>query len=181
MNSQKNKKKKQSNMDFRFMSFFFKIRDLVKSPMIKIKKANIKSGNFVLDYGCGPGSFTLAAAKVVGTSGKVYAADLNPLAINKIKKITQKSRFTNIKTILTDCNTGLGDNSIDVVICFDTFHHVNDQENLLKEFYRVLKPKSTLSLDDHHMQEDEILSKVTEQGLFELMEEKEKQFLFTKK
>jgi ubiquinone/menaquinone biosynthesis C-methylase UbiE len=181
MNSQKNKKKQQSNIDFRFMSFFFKIRDLVKSPVIKIKKAYIKSGDIVLDYGCGPGSFTIPAAEIVGSSGKVYAADLNPLAINKVKKIALKKGLTNIKTILTDCNTGLGDNSIDVVICFDTFHHVNDQDNLLKEFHRILKPKSTLSLDDHHMQEDEILFKITEQGLFKLVEEKDKQFLFTKK
>jgi ubiquinone/menaquinone biosynthesis C-methylase UbiE len=184
MKSQKNKKRKkkqQSNMDFRVMSFMFKIRDLFKSPMIKIEKANIKPGDIILDYGCGPGSFTLAAAKVVGSSGKVYAADLNSLAINKVKKIALKKELTNIKTILTDCNTDLGDNSIDVVICFDTFHHVNDQYNLLKELYRVLKPKSTLSLDDHHMKEDEIILKITEYGFFELSEKKDKQFLFTKK
>jgi ubiquinone/menaquinone biosynthesis C-methylase UbiE len=184
MNCQKNKIKKkqqQSNIDFKFMSFFFKIRDLFISPMIKIEKTNIKSGDIVLDYGCGPGSFTLAAAKVVGSSGIVYAADINPLAINKLKKNALKKGLPNIKTILTDCNTGLEDNSIDIVICFDTFHHVNDQNSLLKEFYRVLKPKSTLSLDDHHMKEDEIISKITEHGLFELSEKKDEQYLFTKK
>jgi len=184
MNSQMNnkkKKKQQSNIDFKFMSFFFKIRDLFKSPMIKIAKSNIKPGDIVLDYGCGPGSFTLAAAKVVGSSGIVYAADINPLAINKVKKNALKKGLTNIETILTENNTGLIDNSIDVVICFDTFHHINDQDSLLKEFYRVLRPKSTLSLDDHHMQEDEIISKITGQGLFELSEEKDEQYLFTKK
>ena len=184
MNSHKNKKKKkkkQSNIDFKFMSFFFKIRDLFKSPRIKIEKANIKSGDNVLDYGCGSGSFTLAAAKVVGSSGKVYAADINPLAIKKVKKSAKKKGLTNIETILTDCNTGLENNSIDMIICFDTFHHVNDQESLLKEFYRVLKPKSALFLDDHHMKEDEIISKITERGFFELSEKKGEQYLFIKK
>ena len=163
------------------MSFFFKIRDKFKTPMLKIEKSNIKLGDLVLDYGCGPGSFTIAAAETVGPSGKVYTADINSLAIKKAKKAALKKGFNNIETILTDCNTGLGDNSIDVVMCFDTIHHVDDQESLLSEFHRVLKPNSTLSLDDHHMEEDEIISKVTEQGLFELADKKEKLYLFTKR
>ncbi|MFX1336973.1 MAG: class I SAM-dependent methyltransferase [Promethearchaeota archaeon] len=185
MNSQekgtKKPKKTQSNIDFRFMSFFFKIRDIFKSPMIKIEKANIKQGNKVLDYGCGPGSFAIAAAEVVGSSGKVYAADINPLAIKKIKKATLKKGLSNIETILTDCNTGLGDNSIDVILCFDTIHNVDDKESLLKEFHRVLQPDSILALDDHHMEEDEIISKITEGGLFELSNKKENLYLFIKR
>jgi ubiquinone/menaquinone biosynthesis C-methylase UbiE len=34
----------------------------------------------------------------------------------------------------------LADNSVDRVICFDVFHHVPNQEEMLSEFYRVLKP-----------------------------------------
>jgi len=177
----KKRKKHQSNIDFKFMSFFFKIRDKLKAPMLKIEKTNTKPGDIVLDYGCGPGSFTIAAAETVGSSGKVYAADINSLAIKKVKKAALKKGLNNIETILTDGNTGLGDNSIDVVICFDTIHHVDDQESLLREFHRVLKPNSTLSLDDHHMEEHEIISKITDQGLFELADKKEKLYLFTKR
>ena len=181
-NSEKKKRKKhQSNIDFKFMSFFFRVRDKLKAPMVKIEKAKIKPGDIVLDYGCGPGGFTIAAAQVVSSSGKVYAADINSLAIKKVKKAALKKGLNNIETILTDCNTGLGDMSIDVVICFDTIHHVDDQESLLREFHRVLKPNSILSLDDHHMEEDDIISKITEHGLFELVDKKEKQYLFTKK
>ncbi len=175
------KKKHQSNINFKFMLFFFKIRDKLKAPMIKIEKTNIKPGDTVLDYGCGPGDFTVAAAEVVGSSGKVYAVDINLLAIKRVKKSALKKGLNNIETILTDCNIGLGDNSIDVVICFDTIHHVNDQESLLREFHRVLKPNSNLSLDDYHMEEDEIISKITEQGIFELADKKEKLYLFTKR
>lgn len=33
----------------------------------------------------------------------------------------------------------LPDNSVDRIICFDTFHHVPNQEDVLAEFFRVLK------------------------------------------
>ena len=162
------------------MSFFFKVRDIIKSPMIKIEKVNIKPGDIVLDYGCGPGSFTLAAAEIVSPSGKVYAADVNAIAIKKVQKSASKKGLDHIETIQTDCNTGLKDESINVVMCFDTIHHVDDPKGLLREFYRVLKPHSSLALDDHHLEEEEIIELITEQGFFELADKKEKLYLFIK-
>ena len=172
--------KKQSNMDFKFMTFFFRIRDFFKPPIGKIKKAGITDGNVVLDYGCGPGSYTISAAKTVTPNGKVYAADINPLAIKAVKKKALKYDLKNIETIITDCNTGLDNNSVDVVFCFDVMHAIEDKESILKEFHRVLKPKGTFSFDDHHSEESEIESLVTSNGLFSLVEKKEKQFNFTK-
>ena len=66
-------------------------------------------------------------------------------------------------------------------MCFDTFHDVHDKDSLLREFHRVLKSDSTLAFDDHHLNEDEIITKITENGLFSLAEKKEKLYLFIKK
>lgn len=172
--------KSQSNLDFRFMSFFFKIRDFFKSPMKKVDKAEIKSGDFVLDYGCGPGSYSFAAAEIVGPSGKIFAADIHTLAIKKVNKKAMKKGLENIITIETDCKTGLDDNYIDVIMCFDVLHDIKDKESILKEFHRVLKLDSRLSFDDHHMKENEIIETITAQGLFKLVEKKEKIYNFSK-
>ena len=180
MNNKKDSRK-QSNIDFRFMSFFFKIRDKIRPPSIKIEKARIKSGDIVLDYGCGPGSFSLAAVDVVGPAGKVIAVDVNPLAINKVKEKAAKIGLDNIETIITDCKTDLDTESIDVIICFDVLHDVKDRECILNEFYRLLKLDSRLSVDDHHSKEEEILSLITGNGLFELEEKIGKLYNFKKK
>jgi len=172
--------KSQSNLDFRFMSFFFKIRDFFKSPMKKVDKAEIKSGDFVLDYGCGPGSYSFAAAEIVGSSGKIFAADIHPLAIKKVNKKAMKKGLENIITIETDCKTRIDDNYIDVIMCFDVLHDIKDKESILKEFHRVLKLDSRLSFDDHHMKENEIIEVITAQGLFKLVEKKEKIYNFSK-
>jgi ubiquinone/menaquinone biosynthesis C-methylase UbiE len=174
------KNKNQSNLDFRFMSFFFKIRDKFHPPIEKIKKANIKQGSIILDYGCGSGSYTIAAAEEVGSNGKIFAADIHPLALKKVSKRARKRGFINIETIQTNCATGLDTESIDGVICFDVLHHLTNKDNILKEFHRVLKPNSILSFDDHHMEEDKILDFITSEGLFKLSDKKDKQYNFTK-
>lgn len=174
------KSKYQSNLDFRFMSFFFKIRDKFHPPMEKIRKAEIKEGDIVLDYGCGPGSYTIAAAERVGENGNIFAADIHPLAIEKVKQKAKKLGFKHIETIQTDCDTGLKDESVDVVICFDVLHGIPDKNLLLREFHRVLKPNATLSVDDHHSEESKIIDTITAGNLFKLLDKKDKQFNFLK-
>lgn len=74
-----------SNLHFRFMSFAFKFRDFFKPRKNVLRGVDIRPGFHVLDYGCGPGSYTVIAAKLVGNSGKVYALDIHPLAIQKVQ------------------------------------------------------------------------------------------------
>ncbi|MFX0032035.1 MAG: class I SAM-dependent methyltransferase [Candidatus Hodarchaeota archaeon] len=175
-----NKDKAQSDIGFRGMSFFFRIRDKFYPPIEKVEKAGIKPGDFVLDYGCGPGSYAIAAAEKTGPSGMVFAVDIHPLAIKKVKIKANKKKLDNIDTIQTDCKINLEDNSIDVIICFDVLHGIEDKECILKEFFRLLKPNSILSFDDHHMNENEIIAIITSKNLFKLIEKKDKQYNFIK-
>ena len=43
----------------------------------------IKTGQIVVDYGCGPGRYTIEMAQLVGASGKVIAVDLVELALEE--------------------------------------------------------------------------------------------------
>lgn len=169
-----------SNFSFRGMDFLFKIRDRFRSPVKKIVEAEIKSGMQVLDFGCGPGSYSIAAAEVVGETGKVYAVDIHPLAIERVQQRALKKGLKNIEAIRTDCHTGLPNNSIDLILMFDVFHQLKNPDKILEELARILKPNAYLALDDHHMKEAEILSKVTTGGLFKLGASKKLVYLFLK-
>ena len=177
----KRNNKPQSNLDFKMMSFCFSIRDRFKDPINKIKRTTIRVGDSVLDYGCGSGSYSIIAAEMVGPTGKVFSADIHPLAIKKVIKKASKKGLKNIDTILTDCATYLEDNSIDVIICFDTLHALGNLREHMLEFYRVLKPDGSLSVDDHHSEENEIISKIQENGLFKLLDKQDKIYNFIKK
>jgi ubiquinone/menaquinone biosynthesis C-methylase UbiE len=160
--------KPMSNFHFRFMSLGFWFRDTFLPPKNILKEAGIKPGFSVLDYGCGPGGYSIAAAGIVGDSGKVYALDVHPLAVRMVQDTARKRGLTNVKTILSDCGTGLPDDSIDIVLLYDTLHILNDPGGVLEEIHRVLRPKGILSISDHHMTKDEITSRTTAKDLFSL-------------
>ncbi len=170
----------ESNFGFRVMSFIFKLRDFFLPRKDVLKEVRIKSGFSVLDYGCGPGSYIIATTELVGESGKVYALDIHPLAVEKVRDIAAKRQLTNVEAILSDCKTGLPEHSVDVVLLYDTFHDLSDQNGVLKELHRILKRDGILSFSDHHMKEDEILTKITIGGLFRLFEKGERTYSFVK-
>ena len=165
-----------SDLHFRFMSLGYIFRDMIQSPKEKVAEASINPGFYVLDYGCGPGSYALAAAERVGKSGRVYALDIHPLAVQAVQKKASKKRLKNVETILSDCKTGLEDNTIDVVLLYDILHGLDNPQKVLQELHRILKPGGTLSVSDHHMEEEEILSIIT--GLFSLSEKNERTYTF---
>jgi len=172
--------KVESNLGFKFMALGYRFRDLRLPRKNILEEVGIKPGFHVLDYGCGPGSYIMPLAELVGESGKVYALDIHPLAIQRVQDIASKKRLTNVETILSDCQTGLPDNSLGVVLLYDIFHHLSDPDVVLKELHRVLKPDGILSFGDHHMKEKEIVAEVTKDQLFRLLKKGERTYTFLK-
>ena len=169
-----------TDLSFRFMSLLFKLRDYLKPRCDILMEAGIRQGFNVLDYGCGPGSYTVIAAELVGITGKVYALDIHPFAVKKVRNLASKKGLENIATILSDRETGLENGSVDVVLLYDVFHGLGDPKGVLQEIHRVLRPDGLLSFSDHHMKKAEIISKVTKTGLFKLTGEGAKTYSFLK-
>ena len=172
--------KPMSNSHFRFMSLGYKFRDFFSPRKNVLQEVGIIPGFHLLDYGCGPGGYIIPLAELVGKSGKLYALDIHPIAIQKVQSIASKKRLTTVETILSDCATGLPDESIDVALLYDTLHGLSKPNEVLAELHRVLKPNGVLSFNDHHMKEDEIISKVTDKGLFKLSRKGERVYNFSK-
>jgi len=172
--------KPEPNFHYKLMALFFKFRDFFLPRMNIVKEVGIEPGFHVLDYGCGPGSYIVPLAKLVGESGKIYALDIHPLAIQMVQDIGERKGLKNIETIHSDCATGLENGAIDVVLLYDTYHDVTNPDGVLEELHRVLKPDSVLSLTDHHMKEDEILSQITRNNLFVLSRKGKKTYSFSK-
>ena len=160
--------KLKSNLDFRLMSTQYKFRDLLLPRIEILKEVGIEPGFSVLDYGCGPGSYVTPIAELVGESGKIYALDIHPLAIRMVQGIALRKKLKNVETILSNCETRLPDNSIDIVLLYDIFHGLSEPKKILKELHRVLKSNGILSFNDHHMKDNEVKAKLIDGGFFKL-------------
>jgi ubiquinone/menaquinone biosynthesis C-methylase UbiE len=170
----------ESNFSFKIMAYMYKIRDFI-TPRIKVlEEVGIKPGADVLDYGCGSGAYLMPLINLTGNSGQIYALDIHPMAIEMVKKIVSDKGLMNVKTILSDCNTGLSENSLDVVLLYDVFHDLGNQSEVLRELHRILKSDGLLSFSDHHMKDKEIILKITNGNLFRLLKKGRKTYTFSK-
>jgi ubiquinone/menaquinone biosynthesis C-methylase UbiE len=165
---------------FRTMCLMCKFRDLFLPRKKILRELDIKPGFRILDFGCGPGSYSIVAARLVGSSGKVFALDIHPLAVRRVEKLALRKGLTNIETIQSDCATGLKEESIDVAFLYDILHHLSEPDAVLKELHRVLKPDGILSVNDHHLKEEEIRFKISDGGLFRLSKKGKKVHNFAK-
>jgi ubiquinone/menaquinone biosynthesis C-methylase UbiE len=99
------------------------------------------NGMTVLDFGCGPGYFTIEIAALVGQSGRVFAVDLQE---GMLQLVRQKIAKTGLETriILHKCETdriGLTD-KVDFALVFYVLHEIPDQKAFFTELTSILKP-----------------------------------------
>jgi len=74
------------------IKFWFMSRKMMRRQQkadVVLAGVGIKSGDSVLDFGAGPGVFSLAAAKLVGANGYVYSLDIVPAAARKVTKLAR--------------------------------------------------------------------------------------------
>jgi ubiquinone/menaquinone biosynthesis C-methylase UbiE len=114
------------------MAAEFKIRDTLKPRKNIIEEVGIKEGFKVLDFGCGPGGYVLPTSKLIGKTGKLFALDVKPVAIDMVKNIIKKNNLKNVETILSNCNTGLPDDILDIALLYDVFHDLENQNAVLQ-------------------------------------------------
>ena len=93
----------------------------------------------ILDAGCGQGkSFqylhkTFAPQRLIGL-------DADPLSL-EMSRAEAARQGIDIELIGSDCaQLDVPDDSVDILFCHQTFHHLVQQDRALAEFYRVLKP-----------------------------------------
>ena len=162
------------------MSAEFRIRDWLHPPIKILQEAGVHRGMTVLDFGCGPGGFSLAAAQLVGPEGLVFAVDIHPLAVKSVQRAANKEGVNNIRTILGDGISEIRDGTVDIALCYDVLHDLQQPATILAEFHRVLQTDGVLSVSDHHMREAPLLAAVTGGSLFYLDGSKRWGFQFRK-
>jgi ubiquinone/menaquinone biosynthesis C-methylase UbiE len=152
-----------------------------KDPYKLLKAAGLKRGQKVLEVGCGPGFFTIPAAHIVGAEGLIYAVDVNPYAIARVRGKIAREGIKNVAPLFANASdTGLQEKSIDLAFFVGLGHIAGGQKNVLAEIHRILKTGGVLSLEHTRGVKGKIVDEVEQLG-FILSEWKARVCLFTKK
>jgi len=167
---------------FKMISFIHDtLYGLFVNPYKLLNAAGLKPGQKVLEVGCGPGFFTIPAARIVGEKGRVYALDINPVAVEAVRRKIKERGLKNVEVILADASkTGLPEESIDVAFLFGVIHALNDVDAVMQEMHRVLKARGVLSIQKSWWSEKKLLDTVTKNGLFSFKEKTSGVFKFEK-
>lgn len=109
--------------------------------------ASITSGASVLDVAAGAGGQTLAAARRVGSGGRVLATDISPTILTYAAKAAAESGATNVETLELDGEAleRLGGATFDAVISRVGLIYFPDQHGALTGMRSVLRDGGRLS------------------------------------
>jgi SAM-dependent methyltransferase len=111
----------------------------------------IVPGKTVADIGAGSGWFTVRAARRVTDTGKVYAVDINPAAIQFIESRAKKEALPNIDTVLGSAgDPRLPPSSVDAVLLLKTYHEVAKPVELLRNLRSALRPGARVGIIDRN-------------------------------
>jgi len=100
----------------------------------------------VVDLGCGYGTFTIPAARLIG--GTVHGFDIEPEMIRATGAKAKSAGLANVELHLRDFaadGTGLPDASVGYVMLFNILHG-EEPGRLLREAHRILAPGGTAAV-----------------------------------
>ena len=104
----------------------------------------LKSGQRVIDIGCGPGTLIPHIRNCVGKEGTIYALDFAEGMLNVLKADT---KLSSVKLVCADIlNIPLCDDIFDHVLCFATFPHFHEKLAALLEMRRILKTGGKMTI-----------------------------------
>jgi SAM-dependent methyltransferase len=106
-------------------------------------------GMSVADVGAGRGEMTVALAAEIGPSGRVYATDIDPEALEQIRARVAAAELRNVTIVQARARaTGLPTGCCDAVVLRRVYHHLSDPAATTADLLRALRPGGMLAIID---------------------------------
>ncbi len=123
-------------------------RDQWQRPAEVLDALGVKSGQRVADIGSGFGYFTFHLAARVGAEGKVFAVNIDPKAISKVRERKEREKLVQVEPTLGESADPRLPNDLDMVLIVDTYHEFREYDRMMQAVFRALKPGGRLAIID---------------------------------
>ena len=127
-----------------------------------LKNLRIEPGLTIADVGCGSGYFTFKFAEMVGSSGKVYGIEINPLHLDYLRKFKSRENIKNVEIVESNSG-GIGlppDVKVDLAFSCSLFHVLyavfgeEDRRVFIESIKNALNPGGALIVMDNDLVAD---------------------------
>lgn len=124
-------------------------RDRWQQPQRVIEALGIRPGQQIVDLGAGGGYFTFRLAAATGTSGKVYAVDIDPDMIAYLQQRAVSDGVRNVEVIeATPDDPHLPERAVDLIFTSNTYHHISERTAYFAHAKCSLKPDGRVAIID---------------------------------
>ncbi|XPF95674.1 class I SAM-dependent methyltransferase [Colwellia sp. RE-S-Sl-9] len=116
------------------------VLEVALEDLTHLLKDSPRTFNVIADVGCGYGR-SMKKLNDRYSPERLIAMDIDQEMLDETKKEVALHNLNNVEYVR--CSSSmikLEDNSVDMVFCHQTFHHLIYQPEALKEFLRILKP-----------------------------------------
>ncbi len=128
-------------------------REEEQRPGEVIKTMGLKDGDLVADLGCGTGYFARRMARAVAPSGRVYAVDIQPEMLDRMKGLLEKEAITNVVPVLGEADDPkLPSAGLDWVLLVDVYHELQRPKAMLAKMRESLKPAGRIALVEYRLE-----------------------------
>jgi predicted methyltransferase len=109
----------------------------------------VKPGLAIADIGAGSGYYTSRLAPAVGPEGVVYANDIIPDYLTRLRRRMASEGRQNVRFVLGDTgNANLPPASVDIALMVHMYHEIADPFGLLWHLHEDLKPGGRVAIID---------------------------------
>lgn len=124
-------------------------------PARALGEFGLKAGATFADLGCGPGFFTMPAAKIVGPRGRVHAADVQPEMLARVREAADANHLANVETHLVreelrnsgwHYDFGIAPGSVNLALVAFVLHETEDAVAFLNAAATLLKRSGRIAL-----------------------------------